>query len=51
MNKEIANVIVQFLMRTPLEGKEVPAFNAAITALQEIIEPKPESSRDGKPGC
>lgn len=42
MTPEVAKTAIQFLVRTQLQGQEVPAFNAVMIALQQIIEPKPE---------
>lgn len=37
MNKEIANLALQFLGRCPLKGAEVPAFLEVISALEAIM--------------
>lgn len=37
MDKEIAKVAGQFLLRADLKGSEVPAFNAVMEALEAII--------------
>lgn len=43
MNKDTADLALQFMARTPLEGREVPAFSQVIDALMAI--------RDGRIEC
>lgn len=40
MTPEIAQVAQQFMLRVQLQGQEVPAYNAVMQALQEVIEGK-----------
>ncbi|SBW14024.1 hypothetical protein BR10RB9215_C10843 [Brucella sp. 10RB9215] len=37
MDPELANLAMQFLMRVPLKGAEVPAFNAVIAEVQKAL--------------
>lgn len=46
MNKEIAKAAIQFLLRTQLQGQEVPAFNAVMNSLNAIVSGEAEE----KPG-
>lgn len=36
MDKELAKLAMQFLIRVNLQGQEVPAFNAVMTRLNEL---------------
>lgn len=38
MNKDLAMAAGQLLLRVPLKGSEVPAFNAVMQALDDIIK-------------
>lgn len=40
MDKEVAKVAGQFLLRVQLAGSEVPAFHAVMQALEDIINKK-----------
>lgn len=40
MKKEVAEIAIQFLLRCPLRGGEVEAFNAVHESLLNIIEGK-----------
>lgn len=40
MDKDIAKVAGQFLLRVQLAGSEVPAYNAVMQALQQILDKK-----------
>ena len=40
MDKQIITVIMQFMARVQLTGQEVPAFNAAMNALQAALDEK-----------
>ena len=42
MDKEIAQAAIQFMLRVQLQGQEVPAFNAVMKALNEILLKKVE---------
>lgn len=50
MDKDVAKAAGQFLLRVNLVGSEVPAFNAAMQALEVIIKgedkpcPKPKKT-------
>jgi hypothetical protein len=37
MNKQLANITLQFLQRVQLSGNEVPAYNAVVQSLQDIL--------------
>lgn len=41
MTPEIAKATMQFMLRVQLTGQEVPAFNAVMTALQQVQHPEP----------
>lgn len=45
MDKEVAKAIGQFMMRVPLKGEEVPAFNTIMQTLEEILK-KPDGVVD-----
>lgn len=38
MDKDIAKVAGQFLLRVDLKGSEVPAYNAVMQALENILK-------------
>ncbi len=42
MTQETARILLSFMVRVQLTGQEVPAWEQAVAALREIIEPKLE---------
>lgn len=50
MDKQTAHNIMGFMMRVQLTGQEVPAFNAAMGALQAAAEEPTEKTTPGAEG-
>ena len=50
MDKEVINLIMQFLKRVDLKGQEVPAFNKATNSLMEEFnrQDSPEETPETK---
>ena len=47
MNNQTIQNIMQFMLRVQLTGQEVPAFNAAMNALQAELNSNPDEAKDG----
>lgn len=45
MNQEIAKAAIQFMLRVQLQGQEVPAFNAVMESLHEIVRDQAQAAR------
>ncbi len=43
MDKQTAQIAIEFLNRTPLKGGEVPLWVKAMGALREIVQPTPKA--------
>lgn len=49
MNPELAKACMEFLLRTTLQGREVPVFAQVVAAIEKMAEAQPERPANAPP--